>query len=88
MAASALGSPFSATYGEARDQFLDAAKAAGASLSAYEHPEPGPNGETLTTDVAWIGPADAEAVFVGSAPRWRPAWCTRSTPMASPGAGG
>lgn len=60
MAASA----FSATYAEARAKFIDAAVAAGASLSAYDHPECAPDGGDLTTDVAWIGPADARAVLV------------------------
>lgn len=58
------GSPFSATYAEARDKFLGAASGAGATLSAYVHPERGPDGGELATDVAWIGPADARAVFV------------------------
>ena len=57
-------SAFSATYAEARTKFVDAAKAAGASLSEYVHPERGPDGDALATDVAWIGPADAPAVFV------------------------
>lgn len=58
------GSPFSASYGEARDKFLTAARSAGASLSAYMHPERGPDGGELATDVAWIGPADAAGVLV------------------------
>jgi hypothetical protein len=57
-------SAFSATYAEARDKFLTAATAAGASLSAYVHPERGPDGGELATDVAWIGPADAAGVLV------------------------
>lgn len=57
-------SPFSASYAEARTRFLDAAKAAGAAVSAYVHPERGPDGGELATDVAWIGPADARAVLV------------------------
>lgn len=56
--------PFSAAYPEARSKFLDAAKAAGASLSSYVHPERGPDGGELATDVAWIGPADAAGVLV------------------------
>jgi hypothetical protein len=56
--------PFSATYAEARTKFLDAAKAAGASLSSYVHPERGPDGGELATDVAWIGPADAAGVLL------------------------
>jgi hypothetical protein len=58
------GSPFSATYAEARDKFVEAAQGAGASLSAYVHPECGPDGGELATDVAWIGPADAQGVLV------------------------
>ena len=57
-------SPFSATYAEARDKFLDAAKAAGASLSAYVHPALGPDRGELATDVAWIGAADSAGVLV------------------------
>ena len=57
-------SAFSAAYPEARDKFLTAAKAAGASLSAYMHPERGPDGGEVATDVAWIGPADAAGVLV------------------------
>ena len=57
-------SAFSATYGEARDKFLAAAKSAGAAIATYTHPERGPDGGELATDVAWIGPADARAVLV------------------------
>ena len=45
-------SPFSATYAEARGKFLEAAGAAGAELSAISHPERGPDGGDLATDVA------------------------------------
>jgi hypothetical protein len=55
---------FSATYAEARDKFLAAAKAAGARLFRYENPAKGPEGETLSTDVARIGPADATRVLL------------------------
>jgi hypothetical protein len=57
-------SPFSATYAEARAKFLEAAKAARAELQAWPHPERGPDGGELSTDVAWIGPVDAPAVLV------------------------
>jgi hypothetical protein len=57
-------SAFSATYAEAREKFREAATAAGAALSDYRHPERGPDGGDLTTDVAWIGPPDAQAVLV------------------------
>lgn len=56
---------FSATYAEAREKFRAAAQAAGATLTTYENPNAkGPAGETLTTDVACIGPADAERVYL------------------------
>jgi hypothetical protein len=56
---------FSATYAEARQKFCAAAEAAKASLTVYENPNAkGPNGETLTTDVACIGPDDAERVYL------------------------
>lgn len=55
---------FSSTYAAARGRFLDAAKIAGARMQVYRNPAPGPAGEELTTDVAWIGPADAERVLV------------------------
>ena len=57
-------SPFSATYAEARGKFLEAATGAGAEVSAWSHPERGPDGGELATDVAWIGPTDAAAVLV------------------------
>lgn len=57
-------SPFSATYAEARGKFLEAAAGAGAALAAVGHPECGPDGGELATDVAWIGSADAAAVLV------------------------
>jgi hypothetical protein len=55
---------FSATYAEARAKFREAATAAGGILESLTHPEPGRQGETLTTDIAWIGPRDAERVLV------------------------
>jgi hypothetical protein len=59
-----MESPFFGAYAPARQAFLEAASAAGAGLEAYTHPETGPEGEVLATDVAWLGPRDAEAVFV------------------------
>ena len=55
---------FADEYGDARHLFLDAATAAGASLTAWENPLRGPHGEPLTTDVAWLGPEDAGRVLV------------------------
>jgi hypothetical protein len=59
------GEAFSQTYAEARGKFLEAARAAGASLADTLHPhEKGPAGESLFFDVAVLGPADASHVFV------------------------
>jgi hypothetical protein len=55
---------FSADYAGARAKFRAAAAAAGGVLEAVSHPEPGPDGAALTTDVAWFGPREAEAVLV------------------------
>lgn len=56
---------FSATYAEARDKFRSVATEAGAKLTTYENPNAkGPNGEALTTDVACLGPDDAERVYL------------------------
>ncbi|HEX5262751.1 MAG TPA: M14 family metallopeptidase [Phenylobacterium sp.] len=55
---------FSSDYQAARAKFLGAASGAGAALEAITHPERGPEGGELTTDVAWIGPRSAEAVLV------------------------
>jgi len=55
---------FSPDYATARAKFRDAAKAAGGRLEAITHPERGPDGGDLTTDTAWFGPKDAEAVLV------------------------
>src|SRR5437868_4858962 len=55
---------FAASYAEARSKFLGAAQKAGANLQSYLHPRQGPGGETLATDIAWIGPERADAVLV------------------------
>jgi hypothetical protein len=55
---------FSADYAEARRRFREAAAAAGAILGQYDHPEPGPAGEALTTDTAWLGPREASRVLL------------------------
>jgi hypothetical protein len=55
---------FSPDYQGARAKFLDVARAAGGALEAITHPERGPDGGALATDVAWIGPREAEAVLV------------------------
>ena len=55
---------FSATYHEARGKFLAAVSRCGGELSSYRHPERGPDGGELSTDVAWLGPRSAERVLV------------------------
>ncbi|HEY0525848.1 MAG TPA: M14 family metallopeptidase [Stellaceae bacterium] len=55
---------FPADYTEARRRFREAATAAGAVLGKYDHPAPGPAGEALTTDTAWLGPREASRVLV------------------------
>lgn len=55
---------FSADYAEAREKFLGAARISGAAVTTFTNPTRGPKGETLATDVAWLGPADARKVVV------------------------
>ena len=55
---------FSSDYSQARQRFVEAAGEAGARLFSYPHPDSGPDGEDLTTDVAWLGPEDAGRVLV------------------------
>lgn len=55
---------FSGDYALARGKFRIAATAAGATLASVTHPERGRDGEALATDVAWIGPRDADKVLV------------------------
>jgi hypothetical protein len=55
---------FSRNYAEARARFRQTAAAAGARLDSVIHPERGPDGGELATDVALIGEATAAAVLV------------------------
>lgn len=55
---------FSADYQQARAKFLHAAKEAGGALDSIPHPERGPDGGALATDVAWFGPRGAASVLV------------------------
>jgi hypothetical protein len=57
---------FAASYGAARETFLNAAAAAGAVLQSYAHPLKGPDGGDLATDLAYLGPKDAARVMVVS----------------------
>ncbi|MDE1923356.1 MAG: M14 family metallopeptidase [Gammaproteobacteria bacterium] len=58
------GDRFGADFSTARQLFVAAASRAGASLERIAHPEHGPRGESLSTDVAWLGPRDAQNVLV------------------------
>ncbi len=56
---------FSESYAEARTRFLEAATRADAPLETFENPVgTGPTGETLATDVALFGPADAKKLLI------------------------
>ena len=55
---------FSADYAEARARFCEAAAEAGGALERIANPNRGPDGGDLSTDVAWLGPRDAERVLV------------------------
>jgi predicted deacylase len=55
---------FSTSFTEARDKFRAAAQAVVADVECLANPMLGPQGETLSTDVAWVGPSDAERVLV------------------------
>ena len=55
---------FSATYGEAREEFRTVASRCGAQLSSFSHPERAPDGGELSTDIAWFGPRNAQRVMV------------------------
>jgi len=55
---------FSETYLDAREKFLGACTAAGLEPEGFVHPEPGPGGAPLTTDVLRVGPADATRLLV------------------------
>lgn len=60
---------FSDDYAAARSAFLSAATAADAELTSHVLPvigRPGrePRGESLVTDVAWLGPRSAESVLM------------------------
>jgi len=55
---------FSADYQEARCAFLDAARVAGAKVESFRNPQLGEGGRDLFTDVALLGPEDAENVLV------------------------
>lgn len=49
---------FSADYASARARFLLSAERAGAQVTSYFNPTPGPDGQSLYCDVARLGPSD------------------------------
>jgi predicted deacylase len=56
---------FSADYRDARERFCEAAERAGARLSRYQLPERrGPQGESLSIDVARVGPEGSAKALV------------------------
>jgi len=55
---------FSANYFEARQKFLDAARAAGADVEHFRNPHTGQQGEALFNDVALLGPGNANTILV------------------------
>ncbi|UCF96951.1 MAG: M14 family metallopeptidase [Spirochaetaceae bacterium] len=55
---------FSTSYREARQKFLAAAVAAGAEIESLRHPAAGREGEELFTDLALLGPPNANTVLV------------------------
>jgi len=52
--------PFSASYAQAREKFLEAASAAGLQPQSHVHPLKGRDGETLAMDLAWAGDPKAD----------------------------
>ena len=61
-----MTSPFSTSYSEARQKFLQAAQAAGLHVESHPHPLPGRDGEALAMDVVLDGPADAKILLIVS----------------------
>ncbi len=55
---------FPADYAAARQSFLAAAGDAGATIESFPNPRSGKNDDQLFTDLAMLGPADAENILV------------------------
>jgi hypothetical protein len=55
---------FTEEYRAARDLFLRVAGRAGGQMRAYLNQNLGPQGESLSTDIAWFGPPEAARVLV------------------------
>ena len=61
-----LAGAFPADYAASRGAFLELCSASGAQTSSFPHPQRGPAGEELATDVARFGPQNAESVLIVS----------------------
>jgi hypothetical protein len=59
-----LDNRFARDYAAARRKFFLAAELAGTTVRSYRHPQSGPNGEEMATDVAWLGDPCARGVVV------------------------
>ncbi len=57
-------STFASDFHSARELFIDAAEKSGAAVDSFTHPHAGPDGRPLKTDVAWVGPDNAERVLM------------------------
>lgn len=57
-------SPFSPDFATSRQRFIEQARSCGAGVDTWDYPLRGPGGEPLGTDVAWIGPLEADRVLV------------------------
>jgi hypothetical protein len=57
---------FSRSYGEARSRFLEEATRRGLQVGSHVLPRPGADGETLAMDLAYAGPAGAQALLIVS----------------------
>ena len=63
---SGVSAAFAHSYRQARDKFLQAARAAGLEVASKPHPLPGIDGEPLAMDIARDGPADAQRLLIVS----------------------
>ncbi len=55
---------FATDYQQARQAFFHACQHLNLKPKSYAHPHTGPNGESLTTDVVWLGNSQAQTVLV------------------------
>ena len=55
---------FARDYAQSRAAFVQAARQAGARHWQVMHPDRGMQGEALSMDLAWLGPASAQRVLV------------------------